>query len=125
MTYAGSWFGAVPSPPSGIGSAGQFGAAEIVAIASNVAVMPASHSRNLLLAGQGGVADDLVSIAGYAAGDMIVIAPANDGVAITIKNDDDYLNLQGVDFIMNNANDSMILLNNGSNKWRELSRSAN
>jgi len=35
------------------------------------------------------------------------------------------MNLSGIDFTMDDINDSMILLNQGSDTWKELSRSAN
>jgi len=126
MTYAGSWFGAVPSVPPGTGSAGQFGALTAVTLdASGYAAKPGTGSRNLSITSNDGAADTLTRITGYSEGDMVLISPTSDSVTITVTNDDDYLNLQGVDFTMDDINDSMILLNKGSDKWRELSRAGN
>jgi len=55
---------------------------------------------------------------------MIIISPSDDAVTITVK-DAVGMNLQGVDFIMDDINDSMVLINQGSDTWKELSRSAN
>jgi hypothetical protein len=124
MTYANSWFGAVSTTT---GSAGQFGSAETATITTGVVAKPASGSRNLLIAGEGGVDDDLDNITGYSAGDMVVIRPSSDSVTITVKDSGDAtkFNLQGVDFTMDSEHDAMILLNIGSDAWVELSRAAN
>jgi hypothetical protein len=55
---------------------------------------------------------------------MLIISPSDDAVTITVV-DSVGMNLQGVDFVMDDINDSMILLNQGSDTWKELSRSAN
>ena len=123
MTYVGSWFGAVPTAPSGTTSAGQFGAAELIYIAGGIAAY-SGGSRNILLGGQGGADDSLDRITGYAEGDMVIISPYDDAVTITVT-DAVGMNLQGVDFVMNDINDSMVLLNQGSDTWKEISRSAN
>ena len=123
MTYANSWFGSVPSAPAGTSSAGQFGAAELIYISGGIAGY-SGGSRNILLGGEGGVDDNLDRITGYAEGDMVIISPYADDVTITVV-DSVGMNLQGVDFVMDDINDSMILLNQGSDTWKELSRSAN
>lgn len=122
MTYPGSWFGAV-GLGGGAGSGGDFGVAHTLTISGGIAVKDSSH-RNLLIAGEGGADDSLDRITGYSEGDMIIISPASDTVTITVV-DAVGMNLQGVDFVMNDINDSMILLNQGSDTWKELSRSAN
>ena len=123
MTFPNSWFGAVPALPAGTASAGQFGAAELIYISGGIAAKSLG-SRNLLLGGQGGVDDNLDRITGYAEGDMVIISPYADDVTITVV-DSVGMNLQGADFVMNDINDSMVLLNQGSDTWKELSRSAN
>ena len=123
MTYAGSWFGSVPASPSETTSAGQFGAAELIYIAGGIAAKSLG-SRNILLGGEGGADDSLDRITGYASGDMVIISPYADDVTITVT-DAVGMNLQGVDFVMDDINDSMILMNQGSDTWKELSRSAN
>jgi len=123
MLQQSSWFGPIPAIPSGTDSAGQFGSPETLTIATGVAAKVGGQ-RNLLLAGEGGLDDQLDNITGYAEGDMIVIGPASDTVTITVA-DSANMNLQGADFTMNNVYDSMVLLNLGSDKWKELSRSAN
>ena len=123
MLQQSSWFGPIPAIPSGTDSAGQFGSPETLTIATGVAAKVGGQ-RNLLLAGEGGLDDQLDNITGYAEGDMIVIGPASDTVTITVA-DSANMNLQGADFTMNNVYDSMVLQNLGSDKWKELSRSAN
>jgi len=123
MTFPNSWFGAVPALPAGTTSAGQFGAAELIYISGGIAAI-SGGSRNILLGGQGGADDNLDRITGYAEGDMVIISPYDDAVTITVV-DAVGMNLQGVDFVMNDINDSMILMNQGSDTWKELSRSAN
>ena len=122
MSYPNSWFGGV-GLGGGAGSAGSFGEAHTLTISGGLATKDSSH-KNLLIAGEGGVADNLDRILGYAEGDMIIISPSDDAVTITVV-DAVGMNLQGVDFIMNDINDSMILINQGSDTWKELSRSAN
>jgi hypothetical protein len=123
MTYPGSWFGNPPAIPSGSGSAGAFGAPETLTIAGGIAAR-VGGSRNILLAGQGGVDDSLDAITGYAEGDMVILSPSDGAVTITIT-DSVGMNLQGIDFIMDDINDSIVLLNQGTDTWKELSRSAN
>ena len=123
MAFANSWFGTVPAAPSGTTSAGQFGPAELIYISGGLATK-SMGSRNILLGGEGGVDDNLDRIIGYDEGDMVIISPYSDTVTITVV-DSVGMNLQGIDFVMDNINDSMILLNQGSDTWKELSRSAN
>jgi len=122
MSYPNSWFGGV-GLGGGAGPGGSFGEAHTLTISGGLATKDSSH-KNLLIAGEGGVADNLDRILGYAEGDMIIISPSDDAVTITVV-DAVGMNLQGVDFIMNDINDSMILINQGSDTWKELSRSAN
>ena len=123
MTFPGSWFGAVPAATSAPATAGSFGAPTTLTIAGGLATKTVD-TKNLLLAGAGGVADDLDRILGYAEGDMVIISPSDDAVTITVK-DSVGMNLQGIDFPMDTINSSMILLNQGSDTWKELSRAAN
>jgi len=104
----------------------KFGAAHELTIASGVAVSDDSGaSRNLLIDTEGDAAsDDLDNITGYAEGDAVIISPAHDARTVVVK-DSSNLNLQGADFTMDNIYDSMFLLNLGSDKWKELSRSGN
>ena len=119
MRYPNSPLGGVPAKFV----AGVFGDAATLTIASGV-LAKVTNSKNLLVAGQGGAADDLTSITGYSDGDLLLLRPASGSVTITVKDNAD-LNLSGSDFVMDDEYDSMILLNVGSNKWVELSRSAN
>ena len=122
MTYSGSWFGTV-GLGGGAGPGGSFGAAHTLTISGGLATKDSSH-KNLLIAGQGGVDDNLDRILGYAEGDMVVISPSDGAVSITVV-DSVGMNLAGINFIMNDINDSMTLLNQGSDTWKELSRSGN
>ena len=122
MTFSGSWFGTV-GLEGGAGPAGSFGVAHTLTISSGLATKDSSH-KNLLIAGEGGVGDNLDRILGYAEGDMVVISPSDGAVSITVV-DSVGMNLAGINFIMNDINDSMTLLNQGSDTWKELSRSGN
>ena len=122
MGYPESWFGSV-GLGGGAGPAGSFGVAHTLTISGGIAAKDSSH-KNILLAGAGGADDSLDRITGYAEGDMLIISPSDDAVTITVV-DSVGMNLQGVDFVMNDINDSMILLNQGGDTWKELSRSAN
>jgi len=122
MTYPGSWFGALPGTAL-TGAGGSFGPPTTLTIAGGIAVK-GTAGRNILLAGQGGLADSLDALTGYAEGDMVVIGPSSGTVTITIT-DSVGMNLQGIDFIMDDINDSIILMNQGTNTWKELSRAAN
>ena len=123
MTFPSSWFGAVPAATSAPATAGSFGTPTTLTIAGGLATKTVD-TKNLLLAGAGGVADDLDRILGYSEGDMVIISPSDDAVTITVK-DSVGMNLQGIDFPMDTINSSMILLNQGSDTWKELSRAAN
>ena len=113
-----------PTAASSIAKTGVFGAAVEVTIASGVAAKGVA-GRNLLIDTEADAAsDDLDDITGYSDGDMIIIGPANDARTVVVK-DSATMNLSGVDFTMDAINDSMTLLNKGSDTWKELSRAAN
>jgi hypothetical protein len=91
---------------------------------AGVAVKVASR-RNLVIDTFGDAASqDLNNITGYAEGDVVVISPANGARTVVVKDSAD-MNLQGADFTMDDIYDSMLLLNLGSDKWKEISRAAN
>jgi len=123
MTFPGSWLGAVPAATTAPATAGSFGAPTTLTIAAGLAAKTVD-TKNLLIAGAGGVADQLDRITGYNEGDMVIISPSDGAVTITVA-DSVGMNLSGIDFTMDDINDSMILLNQGSDTWKELSRSAN
>ena len=93
-------------------------------ISGGVCAKDSSH-KNLLIDTEGDAAsDDLDNITGYDEGDMIIISPADGSRTVVVK-DSANMNLQGIDFTMDDIYDSMILLNLGSDRWKELARSAN
>ena len=123
VEFAKSWFGSV-GLGGGAGPGGNFGAAHELTINSGIAVKDSNH-RNLLIDTEGDAAsDNLDNITGYSEGEIVIISPANGARTVVVK-DSASINLQGVDFIMDDVYDSMILLSLGSDKWKELSRSAN
>ena len=122
MTYPNSWLGAVPAA-SAVGGGGSFGPAVTLTISGGI-VAKGTAGRNILLAGQGGMADSVDTITGYVEGDLIMVGPSDGAVTITIT-DAVGMNLQGVDFVMDDINDSITLLNQGTDTWKEVSRSAN
>jgi hypothetical protein len=124
MQYPGSWFGGV-SPWASSGVFGSLGPQyELTMSVAGVAVKVASQ-RNLVIDTFGDAASqDLNNITGYAEGDVVVISPANGARTVVVKDSAD-MNLQGADFTMDDIYDSMLLLNLGSDKWKEISRAAN
>jgi len=124
MGYSNSWFGSVGVSGGASGGAGDFGAAHELTLSGGVAVKDSSHKNLLIDTEADAASDDLDNITGYSEGDMVIIAPA-DGARTVVVKDSANINLQGVDFTMDDIYDSMILLNLGSDKWKELSRSAN
>ncbi len=76
-----------------------------------------------LIAGEAAADDDLVTINGGTSGDILYIKPSSDTVSITVKSTGNIVT-SGSDFIMDNANDIMHLLFDGTN-WLEVSRSNN
>jgi hypothetical protein len=126
MRYPSSPYGSVGFGASG-SPGGIFGTAEVVTLTvAGVAVKSAgSESKNLQLDTFGGAAtQDLTAITGFAEGDMLLITPYNGTHTIVVKAGAP-LCLQGIDFSMNDVCDTMVLLNVGTDIWRELSRSAN
>ena len=119
MSYPNNWFGGVPMKFS----SGAFGPPVTLTISGGLATKT-SESKNILLAGEGGLADNLDRILGYSEGDIVMIGPADGAVTITVV-DVVGQNLQGIDFTMDDTNDMMMLVNKGSDTWAELSRSAN
>jgi len=102
----------------------KFGAAYDVTIASGV-ITGSSSYRNLRVDTESGDAtDDLTTIMGYSEGDSILISPAHASRTVVVK-DGAGINLQGVDFSMNDITDVMMLVCLGGNTWKEISRSAN
>lgn len=73
--------------------------------------------------GEGGVADDLVTINGGSSGDILVIRAVSSSFDITAKDGSGNLFLAG-DFVMDINTDMLTLMKSGSS-WFELSRSNN
>jgi len=99
-----------------------------VAIAAGVLTFATVFSR---VEGQGGVADNLDSIAGGAVGDVIMLTPFDAaGAPITVRHaqggaDQIFLS-GGANFLMDGAEDFLMLLFDPiKNGWQEVSRSEN
>lgn len=86
-------------------------------------VVTATHSRHAI-AGEGAAADDLVTINGTVAGQMLVLSPSADDVTITVKNGTGNIFLAGSDFAMDNLKDRLLLISDGTNLY-ELGRGNN
>jgi len=71
--------------------------------------------------GEGAAADDLDSITGGVIGDIIILEYSD--ATITVK--DGTINLAGVDCILDNAADKLVLVKAPSGSWDELTRSGN
>jgi len=82
------------------------------------------NSSIIALRGEGGAADDLdtIDVVGY-----FVVLKRDPSVAynITIKNGTGNLYLSGSDFVIDNDNDCILLVNNGDGGYMELTRSNN
>lgn len=76
-----------------------------------------------LVAGQSGAADDLDTINGGVAGDLLILRASSSTVTITCKDATGNLQLAG-DFALDHADDTIILLYDGAN-WLEMASSAN
>lgn len=106
------------------GNPGSFGAGGSVTAAGGI--VTAGTTNYLIIDGEGGVADEITEIVADAIGDILVIKAVDDSTTITMK-DGTYLKLQA-DFIMDNGDDSMVLLCTtlGANDvFMELSRANN
>lgn len=124
MQYPGSWFGGV-SPWASAGVFGSLGPQyELTMTVGGVAVKIANRRNLLIDTFADAASQDLNNITGYTEGDVVVISPANGARTVVVK-DSANVNLQGVDFTMDDVYDSMLLLNVGSDKWKEISRAAN
>jgi len=71
-----------------------------------------------------GAADAMVQITGLNNGDEVILEPYS-GHTITVTNDATKLALQGVNFVMNDANDKITLVCRGGNICDEKSRASN
>jgi len=69
----------------------------------------------------GAASDDLDTINGGVVGDWLILRPANDARTVVVKNGTGNILLNGADFTMDNVNDRLVLLYNGTN-WIEISR---
>jgi len=94
--------------------------------AGGIAVGMGSKGRLYVVDTEGGAAtDDLDSITGGAQGEFIVLKAANSARTVVVKHATGNLRLDGlVDFSLDNADDSLLLMSDGTN-WLEMSRSSN
>lgn len=87
-------------------------------------VVTATRSFHLI-AGEGGAADDLVTINGGSDGQLLVLRAASDSVTITVKSTGNIVTA-GSDVTLDNHNDTVTLMYDSDlAKWIELSRSNN
>lgn len=95
-----------------------------ITIAAGVATLSTGRS-NILLAGEGGVADDLDTITTIGSeyrSALLMLEAADDAVTITVKhNTGNILLVGGADFALDSARDKLLLFKDGSN-WVELVR---
>lgn len=78
-----------------------------------------------LLAGEGGVADDLTNITHSTQGHILVLRAASDSVTITVKSTGN-IATAGSDMVLDNEKDTITLIYDGAlGKWLELCRSNN
>ena len=78
-----------------------------------------------LIAGEGGAADDLVTINGGSDGQILVLRASSDSVTITVKSTGNIVT-SGSDMALDNANDTITLMYDSNlTKWLELARSNN
>ncbi len=68
--------------------------------------------------------DDLDTINGGVAGDLLILRAANDARTVVVKDAIDNLYLEG-DCALDNTQDTLMLICVGGNSWYELSRSNN
>jgi hypothetical protein len=78
-----------------------------------------------LLAGEGGIADDLTDITAGVVGQILILRASSDSVTITVKSTGNIV-LSGSDMVLDNQYDTIMLLWDGTlSKWLEISRSNN
>jgi copper(I)-binding protein len=77
-----------------------------------------------IVSGEGGAADDLVTISSPTAGRLLILQMAGAGT-ITVKNGTGNIILAGSDFVMDNTRDRLVLIGNAGLNWVELCRSNN
>jgi len=107
-------------PGSGGGGAA-LGQPVDVTIATGIATAPGL--QNLIINAETGVTDALTQISGIDIGLLVSISPAS-GDTITVT-DGANLNLQGVNFTMQNTKDKMLLLVTATDVCDEVSRASN
>lgn len=66
--------------------------------------------------------DDLTTINGGHAGELLLIQPLNDARTVVVKNGTDIV--LGIDFTMNNTADKMLLKCKNTGVWEQISRSS-
>jgi hypothetical protein len=86
-------------------------------------VVTATRSYHTIDTEADAASDDLDTINGGTAGDRLVITSTNATRSVVVKDGTGNLQIEG-DFTMNNPQDTMELIYNGTN-WLELSRSNN
>jgi len=84
-------------------SAGTWGAATTVVIAAGVAALTGAGYYLIDTEGAA-VTDDLIQITGLSAGDVVILAPANDARTVVVK-DGVKIQLQGIDFSLDSQYD--------------------
>jgi hypothetical protein len=105
----------VPTGTVCSGNSGE-GTATALTIASDAATKLAWKKAHTLT-GQGGVADDLVTLNGGAEGDRVTLRATSDSVTITLKHGTGNLQIGGnADFVLDSSNDSAECYYNGT-KW--------
>lgn len=78
-----------------------------------------------LVAGEGGLADDLTDITAAVDGQMLVLRAASDSVTITVKSTGN-IKTSGSDMVLDNHHDTITLIwDNALSLWLEISRSNN
>lgn len=106
---------------SSFASAGNWGTITPRTLAGGV--LAVAGSRNIEVTSQTGPTDDLDSFTGLTIGQDYQIQPTS-GDTITVK-DGASLNLSGVDFVMNDVNDVMVLHATSTTVLKEKSRASN
>ena len=105
-----------------VGTFLRLGAASAITIATGVATATKSHHT---VTGEGGAADDLVTITAATDGQILLLRPTSDSVTITVKHGTGNIFLTGAaDFALDSDKDRLLLVADGTN-WLEIGRGAN
>ena len=122
-SYDGSAWGAYTAEDSGFTGSGS----ELTISSGSVTVSGAAAFRRHTIDTEADAAsDDLDSVSGGNAYEVLRISPANDARTVVVKHDGVNLILAGgMDFTMNSIDDIITLECKSSGVWREVSRSNN